>query len=228
MIVRTNISTISYNTDSFLIAELKRLKSDGLIYFWCFINHLPEDDEKKMHKHLFVCPATNLDTFSLDKVLQQIDVAHPDLPPLCCKMWVRSKFVDWFLYALHDKDYLAKKGIERKYHYTVDDVLCSDSDDLNELIHTSDFSAYKNVSKFRDMSRSDVPFVDLVSNGFVPIQQIEQYSKAYDLFKYGDMYHSRRFIDGMSQRLSDSLKKTSYKEELMPFHINEDGEILPD
>lgn len=222
MITRTNISTISYNTDSFLIRTLEKLRSEGVIYFWAFVQHFPEDDERKMHKHLFVVPSSTLDTFQLDTYMQEIDDAHPDLPPLRCKMWCRSQFPDWYMYVLHDKDYLVHKGIERKYHYTIDDIICSDKDDLLELIHRSDFSNIKYTSKFRDMIASGVSFAELVKNGFVPIQQIEQYSKAYDLFKYGDLYYSKRYHFGR-----DAGKREEEKEEYMPFVINEDGEYVP-
>lgn len=228
MIVRSPISTISYNTDSFLIRELNRLVEEGILYFWAFVSHLPEDDEKKLHKHVYLVPSSTIDTFMLTNAFKEVDEMHPDLPPLGCMMFVRSKFADWYLYVQHDIDYLTSKGqYARKYTYSKGDIVCSSEDVLNEILHTSDFSKFKNQSKFRDMAKSGVTFLELVNNGLVPIQQITQYNMAYDLYRTGDMYHSRRYIDSTSfQRLLDD--KRSEEEQYMPFLVNDDGELITD
>ena len=46
---RCPISTISYNTEQFLIKELNKMIDERIIDFYAFICHLPEDDlgEKK-------------------------------------------------------------------------------------------------------------------------------------------------------------------------------------
>ena len=51
MNTRSPIATISYNTNSFLIKELNFMIADKIIEFWAFVEHVPEDDEKKIHKH---------------------------------------------------------------------------------------------------------------------------------------------------------------------------------
>lgn len=187
MITRTAISTISYNSDYFLTIKLNELISQGVIEFYSYITHKPEEDEKKEHKHLYIVPSSSIDTFVLQKSLCEIDVANPDMPPLGVLMFRHSKFADWYLYAIHDIDYLSCRGESRKYHYLRDDIISSDDDYFNELVHTSDFSKYKNFSKLRECVASGVSFRELVQNGFVPIQQIIQYKKAYCLLRYGDM-----------------------------------------
>ncbi len=107
MNTRSPIATISYNTNSFLIKELNSLIADKLIEFWAFVEHLPEEDEKKIHKHLYVVPSSTIDTFRINERLSELDIQNPNLPPLGCIRWVHSKFVDWYLYAIHDRDYLA-------------------------------------------------------------------------------------------------------------------------
>lgn len=220
MITRTFISTISYNTEQFLIRELNKLIASRLIEFWAFLHHLKEDDETKEHKHLFVIPACSIDTFELNKRLEQIDVAHPDLPPLGCIHWVHSKFSDWYLYCLHDKDYLATKAESRRFHYERHDFVVSDVDRFSELIHTSDFSKYKSFARFRDAVQSGVGFRDLFINGFVPVQQIIPWKKAYNLLKYGEMDYDFTCRGGRIGHENG--------EEYMPFKVNADGEIVGD
>ena len=185
MITRTSIATISYNSVPFLVHTLNELIERGVIEFYAFIDHMPESDETKSHKHLFIIPSSNVDTFSLQNQLKEVDLDHPDLPPLGCIMFRHSKFSDWFLYCQHDRDYLAMRGELKEFIYTKDDFIVSDKDYFNELIHTSDFSKFKIFQKLRDAVSSDVSFRDLVSNGFVPVPQIVQYRMAYNIMKYG-------------------------------------------
>ena len=198
MITRSNISTISYNSDDFLIFKLNDMIKNHCIEFWAFINHIPEEDERKPHKHLFIIPSGTVDTFALSDILEEIDFTNPAMPPLCTIFWKHSKFVDWYLYALHDIDYLASKGESRKYHYDKSEFIVSESDYFNELIHSCDFSQYTKHKKLREAVQSDVSFRDLFANGFIPVQQIGQYSLAYNLLKYGDMYYDKTDRNGRS------------------------------
>lgn len=185
MITRTSIATISYNSVPFLVHTLNVMIESGSIEFYAFVDHLPESDETKSHKHLYIVPSSNIDTFSLQNQLKEIDLDHPDLPPLGCIMFRHSKFADWYLYCQHDRDYLSMRGECKEFIYTKDDFVVSDKDYFNELIHTSDFSKFKIFQKLRDAVSADVSFKDLVSNGFVPVPQIVQYRMAYNIMKYG-------------------------------------------
>ena len=97
MITRSNISTISYNTDDFLTFKLNDMIKNHCIEFWAFINHIPEEDERKEHKHLFIIPSGTVDTFALSDILEEIDFTNPTMPPLGTIFWKHSKFVDWYL-----------------------------------------------------------------------------------------------------------------------------------
>lgn len=185
MITRTSIATISYNSVPFLVHTLDELIASGVIEFYAFVDHLPETDETKSHKHLLIVPSSNIDTFSLQNQLKEVDLDHPDLPPLGCIMFRHSKFADWYLYCQHDRDYLSMRGEVKEFIYSKDDFVVSDRDYFNELIHTSDFSKFKIFQKLRDAVSADVSFKELVSNGFVPVPQIVQYRMAYNIMKYG-------------------------------------------
>ena len=231
MNTRSPIATISYNTNSFLIKELNSMIADKLIEFWAFVEHVPEEDEKKIHKHLYVVPSSTVDTFRINERLSELDINNPNLPPLGCIRWVHSKFADWYLYAIHDRDYLATKQEERKYHYEKSDIVVSDSDYFNELIHTCDFSKYKMFAKFRDSVSSGVSFKTLFSNGFIPVQQIIQWKKAYNLMRFGDMDYDERTVRGGRKGHEDDIFCGEYynvPEDKLPFIVDENGEIIPE
>ena len=62
-------STISYNTADFLSVKLNDLVNRRKIAFWAYVEHLPEEDEKKAHKHLYIVPNGQINT---DEVLLDI------------------------------------------------------------------------------------------------------------------------------------------------------------
>ena len=111
-------------------------------------------------------------------------------------------------------------GIVPRKTYSNDDFVCSNWAYFNELIHTSDLVKYKSFAKFREMVSSGANFRELFSNGFIPIQQIVQYKKAYNLMKYGNM----DFVP----HTDNYYMSACLGEEEMPFKISDDGEILPD
>lgn len=173
-------STISYNTPEFLTRKLGDLYDRGLIGFYAFIEHYPEEDEKKKHIHLLIIPDGQTDTKTFSDLLVEIDLTHPD-KPLKCLPWQSSKFGDWYLYTCHDTTYLASKGQKRKYHYDFNDFKTPEEDYLLELVHTIDRSRLKGIEVVKNAVDNNIPFSTLVSNGQIPIQQINQYEKTYDL-----------------------------------------------
>lgn len=176
-------STISFNSKKFLVQECDKMIQDGLICFYAFMPHLAEEDEKKDHIHLYMIPNGQVDTEKLRERLLEPSVNEDgtEAKALGCLIMKSSKFVDWYLYSLHDRDYLLLKLQERKYHYNKEDFVVSDQDEFIQLYHMSDFTPYKRMSKFRDMASSGCPFTELVSNGLVPVQQIFQYREMYNM-----------------------------------------------
>lgn len=180
MITCKPFSTISYNTNDFLIMQLNELIRTKKISFWCFIEHLAESDELKPHKHLFIIPNGKIDTSSLDTYFEEFDIDNDK--PLKCIFFQSSRFVDFYLYTLHDADYLRSKCQDRKYHYTREEYICSNYDYFLELIHQSDFKS-KTFNNFVSMVDTGGTFRSLVRNGFVPVQFIDKYEKAYNLLR---------------------------------------------
>ena len=94
-------STISYNSESFLKSKLDELIEDGILDFWAFIDHAPEEDELKAHKHVYFIPSSIVHTDMIKKHLQEFDEKNPDTP-LGVTIFSSSKFDDWYLYGCHD------------------------------------------------------------------------------------------------------------------------------
>lgn len=129
---------------------------------------------------MFMIPNGKINTDELRNELEFLDINNPTLP-IRCLPFTNSKFADWYLYSLHDKAYLLSKAQSRKYHYEKDEIICSDPDYLNELIHTIDFSKFKTQSYVIQSAMEQVPFEELVSSGQIPVQQIIQYAKLYEI-----------------------------------------------
>ena len=176
-------STISYNTADFLTVKLNDLVNRRKLAFWAYVEHLPEEDEKKAHKHLYIVPngQINTDEVLLD-ILVEYDPTHPE-KPLGCINPKSSKFYDWYMYSIHDVDYLSSKGQSRKYHYRREEVACSDTDYLNEEIHQMDMSKLSKVKALNEAIRDGVPFEELLMRGQIPVQQVYAFQKTYGMLQ---------------------------------------------
>ena len=174
------IATISYNTADYLNTVLGELTRKRAITFWAWVEHYPEDDETKAHKHLYIVPNGQIDTDSLREQFVQVDLTNPTLKPLGTLNFRPSKFVDWYLYALHDSAYLETKGQARRYHYTLDDVVTSDHDELVEEILMMDLSKINRSLILKTAAESGLPFAELLSKGQIPLQQTPAYRMAYE------------------------------------------------
>lgn len=175
-----SISTIHYVEPERLKVELDDLIAKNHLVFYAFIKHLKEEDETKNHIHLFCIPNGKINTDTLRDRLEFLDPNNITMP-IRCLPFTTSKFQDWYLYVLHDKAYLLSKAQTRKYHYEQNEIITSDSDYLNELVHTIDFSKFKTQSLVIEQATAGTPFDELVSMGQIPVQQIYQYQKLYEI-----------------------------------------------
>lgn len=185
-------STISYNSVEFLTIKLNELVTSRKLIFWAFVEHYPEEDQEKKHKHLYLVPNGQIQTDSLFDYLVEIDPSNPLNKPLACVGIRSSKFFDWYMYALHDVEYLSMKGQSRKYHYDNSDVICSDRDFLYEEIHLMDMSKLKKIRALNQAVKDGVPFEELLMRGQVPVQQVYAFQKAYDMLTSYSTYRNGR------------------------------------
>lgn len=174
------ISTISFNSAEFLAIKLDELATAKILSFWSFIVHKPEDDEggKKEHIHLYVEPAKSIQTVDLTSELIEFDPDHPEKPKKCIS-WVKSKFAPWYLYALHDKRYLASQGQSRRFHYSHDEILTSDPDDLHSKAKSIDMLSLSPYADMLEAQSLGLSWAEYFSRGTVPIMQIAQFERAW-------------------------------------------------
>lgn len=175
-------ATISFNTPEFLKLKLEELLKAGRLSFWAYIVHKPEDDEggKKEHIHVFVEPSRMLQTDDLKEALKEFDPTNPEHPKGCIA-WKASKFDPWYLYALHDKRYLASKGQARRYHYTHDDIVTSDPDDLTFRAKSIDLISLSPYADMEDAQRHGLTFPEYFSRGTIPLPQVALFERAWNL-----------------------------------------------
>ena len=140
------ISSISYNSEEFLKAKLESWLNAHIIQAYMYIKHVGEDGDKN-HIHFRIEPNKKLDPMDLQLDLKEY--VKDNIKPLGCRPFRPSKEEDWFLYAVHDKEYLRIKygGGEKgeKLPYKWQDIVCPEDYDLevaflrarSKLEHTS-------------------------------------------------------------------------------------------
>lgn len=125
------ISTISYNTEKFLKEKLESWLKSHIIQTYMYICHKGEDGDKD-HIHLRIEPNKKLDPMMLSEELLEYEKGKEK--PLGCRPWRPSKEEDWYLYVVHDKEYLKLKygGGEKgeKLAYKWQDIKVPDNYDL--------------------------------------------------------------------------------------------------
>lgn len=175
------IATVSYNSVVFLTKVLNRLVDEKRINFWSFIEHMPEDDEKKIHLHVFLVPNGIQDTDNLREDFQEFTSVNEK--PLNILPFRSSKWQEWFLYSSHNRKYLDSKMEVRKYYYSKEDFCNSDDTYFNELIHTIDYSKFMGTERFLNALRNGLDFRQCCIQGIVPIGLVGQYQRFYEVFK---------------------------------------------
>lgn len=174
------ISTISFNTAPFLKLKLNELLKAGRISFWAFITHKPEDDEggKKEHHHVYIEPAKMLQSDDIRAQLTEIDLDNLDKPRKCITFRA-SKFDPWYMYGLHDKRYLASISQSRRFHYSHEDFITSDSDDFLFKARSIDMLSLSPYADMMEAQSLGITWDEYFSRGVVPIAQISNYQKAW-------------------------------------------------
>lgn len=167
-------ATISYNTDDFLIDKLNDLLRSHKIDFWAYINHLPEEDEKKAHKHLLIIPNGQFDTSQLIDYLNEYENGASK-PLTCIASHKVNSFGDWYYYNLHDSKYLSMKGQSRKHTYEMGDFIVSDSDYFLELVHNIDMTKLFRSQRFFEGLDNGLSIIEMVKHGIIPIQQVSAF-----------------------------------------------------
>ena len=105
------ISTISYNTEEFLKEKLNELYEQHIIQAYMYIKHIGEGGDKD-HIHLRIEPNKRIDPMDIRTILTEY-IREPGneevYKPTTVRPFRPSKEEDWFLYAIHDPQYMKIK-----------------------------------------------------------------------------------------------------------------------
>lgn len=112
MITSNPFGFISYNTREFLQRVLQTFVNDGM-FLRCACWYHESTGTEKNHFHCWVEPAKQIDTFTIVEHFVETDEDGKEqsiaIRPKC-----KSKFIDAYLYGIHDLEYLTYKGLIRE------------------------------------------------------------------------------------------------------------------
>lgn len=170
MATQKPISTISYNSEFFLVEKLQSLYDAHIIQAWQYIKHKGEDGDKD-HIHLRIEPNKRIDPMELTEMFKEFEKGKEK--PLGVRPWRNSKEEDWFLYAVHDSDYLSLKyggGFRgEKLPYDWKDINISPDYDLETAwIRAKAAQKHSTVNIASQIQNGQQPF-DLVLQGENPL-----------------------------------------------------------
>lgn len=174
------ISTISYNTPSFLAGRLADLVKGGIIEYAHWVHHEPEEDEKKDHFHLVLRPNKRLDTSALRKQFTELPVGSAS--PLGVMPFQTSKMTDWLLYAVHDAAYLIQKGQKRSMSYKFEDIKTTEPDLLDVQWKEAHEGENTRMRQVIEMAESGVDWSELLRRGIVPPAQLFAFREVFFTF----------------------------------------------
>lgn len=118
-----------------------------------------------------------IQTTDLRAAFRELDPTNPK--PLGCLLVEKSKFDDWYLYALHDADYLASKGQSRTMAYEPEQVQASDPDDLHSKVARIDVGSITPYITMARYQRAGRDFRDYVLQEQIGIRDISAYERAW-------------------------------------------------
>ena len=169
------ISTVSYNTEDYLVNTLRELHDEHIISDWICIHHKGEDDEKKEHFHVWMNPNRLIDTMDLQLRFLELDPNHTD-KPLKCRDFHKGKIDDWILYNQHFAPYLATKFESRRYYYQKEDFRYCDEDTFEfyyyHAFHSSEFAVHNQILAV--LKEEDACPTDLIDSGVISLNQASQ------------------------------------------------------
>lgn len=163
-----------YNHSSILFTEPAQAALDSVEY-WAFVRHKPESTERKSHVHLFV--SSNMRGETLRQVFSVRDIGG-DIRPLPFRRG--TNYRTWYLYSMHDERYLSQKGLSKKYHYELEDFVCSSREEHERLL---DYYAMPLSDVFRLRVAMGFTYESMVAEGLIPPEKIYYYKELYRILK---------------------------------------------
>lgn len=184
------ISTISYNSLPFLKDRLDNLVNLNIIDFYFFVWHKGEDDEggEKDHVHVYAEPCKLVNTVDIREHFKEITADHQ--LPLGTIKWKPSKFMDAYLYFIHDKSYLAFKGQSRKYHYDMADIVTNDYEEFRYKVRSIDLMELTPYADMIQAQSDGLSWQEYFKRGRIPVQQCQAWEHAWYLLAKNVCYRN--------------------------------------
>lgn len=231
MATQKPISTISYNTEPFLKEKLQELLDGHIIQAYQYICHKGEDGDRD-HIHLRIEPNKKLDPMNLTELLAEYDPENPD-KRLTVRPWRPSKEEDWFLYAVHDKEYLKNKykGGEKgeKLPYDWQEIKVPDNYDLEvAFIRARQSLKYSTAGLAKSLQDGSNP-LDLVMEG-ANVFTLNALQNSLRTNDYKRLQSNCIELTGQFNKLCRLLEENGYvlewNKNKEPFLVTPDGERL--
>ena len=206
------ISTISFNTEDFLKGKLNDLVDADILSTWVYIKHQPDEDSGKEHFHVYMVPSQSVDLTKLRKQFKEPDAEKPETPKGCLNI-VKSEWVNWAWYGLHDWAYLQSKGERRNIHYKREDFVCNDADELQALLSTlkptRDMLQWVVIQEALEKPNKDV--IKILQENYITPFDWDKMTKAVELARHS------KWLDDSRVRDENGFKKVKTKEDEIPF-----------
>lgn len=212
MATQKPISTISYNTESFLREKLDTWIKAHIIQSYMYICHKGEDGDKD-HIHLRIEPNKKLDPMDLMDELREFQFGSDK--PLGCRPFRPSKEEDWILYAVHDETYLkakyagGEKGEKLPYKW--------------QEIHVPEFYdmeiAYIRAKAY--LEHTSVNMATRLQNGDNPLNLVLQGENPYMVNAIARTLYANDY-----QRVQEELYKANAQLESLTKAINDYGLVV--
>lgn len=228
MATQKPISTISYNSESFLREKLDSWVQQHIIQTYMYICHKGEDGDKD-HIHLRIEPNKKLDPMSLTELLSEYDPSHPD-KPLTVRPWRPSKEEDWILYAVHDNEYLSLKynGGDKgeKLPYDWKNIVVPSFYDMEiAFIRARSSLKHSTVSMANRIQKGDNP-LSLITDGENPfiVNAISKAVYTSDYARLNSVYQDLRIeYDNLSFRFDALI--SAIENYGLDIVVNDDGSV---
>lgn len=223
------LSTISFNTRAFLVGKLNELLAAKIIEFWAAMEHQPEpdenhDDTKKAHFHVYLEPAKQVQTVDLKNAFLEPDPTNDK--PRGCLNFSKSKFDDWYLYALHDAAYLMSKGQTRTWTYAPEEMITSDADDLEYKVRNIDthhIGVYVKMVQYQNANLNFADFLvgEMVSpHEIIPLERAWHLLTLHNVYRNGHAIHPSDYTDVSTDsvdQIADTSTELTAHDNILPF-----------
>ena len=216
------ITTISYNTEAFLIDRLERLFKDQSIDDYRVIMHEGEDGDKD-HFHVWISPNRRIDTMQLQENFKEIYPDPTKTKPLGVLPFRSGDRFHWIMYVLHDPDYLKSHHSDNdgdgKLPYTLEQIITPFPEQLQRDYIRAVQLRQTDAQKIIDGIRSGTDVIELAYTQNLRPSEIAQ---VLHLIKMNQaMEGEKRQIDKLREQYGYEIERHEIREAQMYDEIKE-------